>query len=100
MIAVDLPNQRIYVRGNMHQAYSWLMDRYKEDWAHILRNHHFPMRWPDTGKRSEDHEWLAEYVLTDSNGFRHPVPSGWTIEHNPEPLNPWLADGFVPGEEL
>ena len=86
MIALDLPNQRVYIRGNAHHGYSWLKERWKENWANVLCMHTFPMTWLHLDRYCEDHEWIA--------------CEGWTIEHNPEPVNMWLADGFMSAERL
>jgi len=71
MIAVDIPRRRVYVRGNMHEAYSWLKERLYDNWADMIYRP-FPIHWPNYDRPCEDHEWIAS--------------ESWTIEHNPEEL--------------
>ena len=67
MIAIDIPRKRIYIRGDVRDAYRWFKERFYGDWADVLAKCvvlHY----------SEEHRLMS---------YEDPY---WTIEHNPEPL--------------
>ena len=62
-VAIDIPRRRIYIRGPILEAYTWLCE-YFDQW-HMMT-----------------YGWF--FYMIDEETYE---PTGyWLIEHNPEPL--------------